>query len=322
VVLVESGLSIAGAVLGVIGATAVELLVYRRYMPLRLFPKSAYPAARLWNQATPLFFSAVCFALFSRVDLFALTALGLPTSEAGYYAAAQNLSIIPGLFAASFSPLLLATLSGMKKKGEHESARIMSRDSMRLVLGMLPFAAMASGAAREIVVLVFGANFAPAASLLAWLIFAKVAAVMISVAVVIMIVADRPGLSFALAGPMLAMAISGHIVLVPAFGSMGAAWVTLSLDVAGALAALALVHRVQDVRAPMATVGRTLLIAGVAWLLAALVPAPGFWVIAKLALLAVAVALGYARLGEFKPTEIAWVLTFVRLRLKPWSGRS
>ena len=177
IVLVESGLSISGAVLGLVGATLIELIIYRWYIRPRLFPASAYPASRVWNEATPIFFAVLCLALFSRVDLFALTALGLLTREAGYYGAAQNLSIIPGLFAVAFTPVLLSTLSTMLKDGEHESARIMSRDAMRLALGMLPFAAMASGAAHEVVVLIFGAGFAPAGPILAWLIFGKVAAV-------------------------------------------------------------------------------------------------------------------------------------------------
>ena len=70
IVLVESGLSIAGAVLGLVGATLVELFVYRWYISPRLFPASEYPARRVWNQATPILFSALCLALVSRVDLF------------------------------------------------------------------------------------------------------------------------------------------------------------------------------------------------------------------------------------------------------------
>jgi O-antigen/teichoic acid export membrane protein len=312
-VLVESGLSITGAVLGLVGATLVELLVYRWYIRPRLFPASAYPARRVWNQATPIFFSALCLSLFSRVDLFALTAFGLATSEAGYYGAAQNLSVIPGLFAASFTPLLLSTLSSMQKNGEQQSARIMMRDAIRLVFGMLPFAAMASGAAREVVTLIFGASVLPAEPVLARLVFGKVAAVMISIAVVIMIVANRPGLSFALAGPMLVLAIAGHSVLIPALGSVGAAWVTSALEIAGALAALLIVYRVQRVFAPMATVGRTLLLAGAAWLLAALVPAPGVWVVAKLALIALAIVAGYGLLGELSARELAWARAMLRL---------
>jgi O-antigen/teichoic acid export membrane protein len=317
VVLVESGLSITGAVLGMVGAALVEFLTYRWYIRPRLFPASSYPARRVWSQATPLFFSGLCLVVFGRLDLFAIRALGLPMSEAGYYAAAQNLSVIPGLFAASFGPVLLSTLSSLKRGGEHHRARLMMRDAVRLVFGMLPFAAMASGAAGEIVTLIFGATFTPAEPVLAWLIFGKVAAVMTSIAIVIMIVADRPGLSFSLAAPMLGLAVVGHLVMIPAFGVVGAASVTSALEAASAVAALAVVYRLQHVAVPVATVGRTLLVGSGAWLLAAWLPAPGLWPVAKLAAIALVIVVGYWLLGELSERERAWGRTMLR-----WPVRS
>jgi O-antigen/teichoic acid export membrane protein len=311
VVLVESGLSIAGAVLGLVGASAVELIAYRRYVRPRIFPASGYPARRVWNEATPIFFSALFLALFGRVDLFALTALGLPTSVAGYYGAAQNLSIVPGLFAMSFTPLLLSTLSRMRTNGEHEAVRAMCRDAMRLVLGMLPFAAMASAASDDIVRLIFGPDFAPTAPLLACLIFGKVAAVMISITVVMLIVVERPMFSVLLAAPMLALAIAGHLAFIPRFGSIGAAYVTAGLETAGALVALALANRFTRVAPPGSTVVRTLLITAAAWLAASTWPAAGVWLVAKLALIAFGIVAAYALLGEFRPNEVAWVRAFV-----------
>jgi O-antigen/teichoic acid export membrane protein len=312
VVFVESGLSIAGAVLGLVGASAVELIAYRRYIRPRIFPASDYPARRVWNEATPIFFSALCLALFGRVDLFALTALGLPTSDAGYYGAAQNLSIVPGLFAMSFTPLLLSTLSTMRANGEHEGVRAMCRDAMRLVFGMLPFAAMASGASDEIVRLIFGPDFGPTAPLLACLIFGKVAAVMISITVVMLIVIQRPMFSILLAAPLLALAIAGHLAFIPRFGAMGAAYVTAGLESAGAIVALALAHRFMRVLPPGSTVMRTLLVTAAAWLAAWAWPAAGVWLAAKLALITFGIVAAYALLGEFRPNEMAWVLAFAR----------
>jgi O-antigen/teichoic acid export membrane protein len=306
VAFVESGLSIAGAVLGLVGASLVELVVYRRYVRPRIFPASDYPARRVWSEATPIFFAALCLSLFARIDLFALTALGLPTSEAGYFAAAQNLSIVPGLFAVSFTPLLLSTLSTMRRDGEHEHARVMSRDALRLVCGMLPFAALVAGASAEIVQLLFGSRFAPTGPILEWLIFGKVAGAMISVVFVLLIALERPALSVALAAPMLAAAIAGHVLLIPRFGAIGAAWVTTVLEGAGALAALTAVYAVSRVRLPMRTVARTVLIGVAAWLAAALWPASELWLVAKLTLIACGIVAAYALLGEFNPTEIAW----------------
>jgi len=312
VVLVEGGLSIAGAVLGLVGASFVELLAYRRFVRPRFIPASNYPAGRIWSEATPIFFAALFLALFGRVDLFALTALGLPTSEAGYYGAAQNLSIVPGLFAVSFTPLLLSTLSTLRRDGEHESARAMGRAAIRVVLGMMPFAAMVSGASNEIVRLIFGADFAPTGPLLACLIVGKVAAVTISITFVMLIAAERAVLSVLLAAPMLALALAGHLTFIPRYGALGAACVTAGLEITGALVALVLAHRFLGVSPPGSTLARSILISAAVYLAATSWPAAGAWLVVKLALIVVGIVAGYAALGEFRPGEIAWFRAFVR----------
>jgi O-antigen/teichoic acid export membrane protein len=212
----------------------------------------------------------------------------------------------------SFTPLLLSTMSKMVGNGEHEHARILSRDAIRLVLGMVPFAAMASGASHEVVLLIFGANFAAAGPLLAWLIFGQVAGAMIAVAFVVLIVAQRPGWSTVIAGPMLALALAGHYLLVPRFGSIGAAWVTTTLEIVGALGALWIVYRVRRVLPPLATVIRTVLIASAAWLAAASWPTDGMGLVVKLGLISIGIAAGYWFMREFKPTELAWARAMVR----------
>ena len=62
----------------------------------------------------------------------------------------------------------------------------MSRNAMRVVIGLLPLAGMMAGAAPEIVGLIFGPQYLPAAPLLAQLIFGAVALAMISVATAIL----------------------------------------------------------------------------------------------------------------------------------------
>jgi O-antigen/teichoic acid export membrane protein len=307
ILFVESGLSLAGAVLALVCASLIELLAYRRHVSPRFFPASGYPARRIWNEASAAFFASLLLGLFLRVDLFALTALGRPTHEAGYYGAAQNLSIIPGMFAAAFAPVLLATLSRMQRDGEHEHARIMSRDAIRLVFGMLPFAAMTAGASHEVVVLIFGTGFASTAPLLQWLIFSKVVAVLISIAFIILIVAGRPGWTLLVAVPMLALALPGHYVLVPRFGPLGAAWVTAALEAVGALASVAIIYRIWRVLPPAGTSVRTILVGAAAWAAAAFWPTAGWWTVSKVALISAGIAVGYALLGEFSARELAWV---------------
>jgi uncharacterized membrane protein SirB2 len=63
----------------------------------------------------------------------------------------------------------------------------------------------------------------------------------------------------------------------------------------------------------MATVGRTVFLTGTAWLLATLLPAPGFWMVAKLASIALAIVVGYVFLGEFSERELAWGRAMLRV---------
>ncbi|HAJ61469.1 MAG TPA: teichoic acid transporter, partial [Cyanobacteria bacterium UBA8543] len=109
--LVEMGLSISGAILGSVGASLVELAICRFYIRPSLFSPSNFPAAKLWDYGVPLFLFALSMRLYEKLDLFALKILGGTAAEAGFYGAAQNLSLIPGIFSLAFAPLLLSTLT-------------------------------------------------------------------------------------------------------------------------------------------------------------------------------------------------------------------
>ena len=316
VLLVEAGLSVSGAILGSIAAMLLEVAVYRRFVRPGFFARSTFPVRRLWSYATPLFLSALCIQLFTRMDLFALSALGGTAADAGRYGAAQNLSVIPGLFALSFSPLLLSTLGGLRRTGEWERARMMGRDAMRLVIGMLPFAGMAAGAAPEVVALIYGPAFALTAPVLALVIFAEVALVMISVATAIMVAAERPNWTFVLTGPLLLVALAGHALLIPRVGAVGAALVTTTVAGAGALAAVAAVYYLWRVLPPLGTAGRSALLCGLAYLAAASWSTPGLWVVPKLLMIILAIPLAFLLLGELDARERASVLSVLRGRVR------
>ena len=311
ILLVESGLSIPGAILGSVAAAILELAIYRFYVRPPLFFPSSFPAKQLWNYATPLFLSALSMQLFSKIDLFSLTALGGTATEAGIYGAAQSLCIVPGLFALSFSPLLLSTLGHMLKNGQDQAAQEMGSHSMRFIFGMLPFAAMASGAADEVVVLIFGSAFSPTAPLLSLLIFAKVAAVMISIASIIMIAVDKPTWTLVLSCPLPILAGVGHFLLIPHLGAIGAASVTTALSVLGALVAITSVYYVFGVFPPVGTLGRSLPLCGLAYVAAMMLPTPGFWVIPKLLAIIVMIPIGFGLLGEFSSREIEVLRSFL-----------
>jgi len=321
VVLVEAGLSVPGAILGSIGASLVEVVIGRFYIRPALFCRSTFPARQLWGYAVPLSLCALSMCLYDKLDLFALKVLGGTASQAGLYGAAQNLAIVPGLFAFSFAPLLLSTLSRMLRAGDGRAARETGRNAMRLIIALLPFAGMTAGAAPEIVSFIFGAEFLPASLLLALLIFGALALAMISVTMAILTAAGKPTWTFALTGPLLPLAVAGHLLFIPWLGAMGASLVTTVVASFGALAAVLTVYRIWRILPPAGTLGRSTLVCGLAYLLAALWPTPGILLLLKLPVIAIIIGMAFLMLGECSTSEITLARTLLRWRTLPTRGR-
>lgn len=304
IVLVGMGLSIQGAILASIGASVIELLVASRYDRPRLFARPEVSARPFLLSAAPLVAGALALRVVQDADLFALKALGASTAEAGYYAAARNLSVAPLVFAAAFAPLILSTLVRLARDGEVEHARMMARDAERLTLALAPFAALAAGAAGGIVGTVFGPGFAPAAPVLPWLMFAGVAGSVLATGGMILIAGGRLHAQARILVGLIPLAIGGHLWAIPRFGAIGAARVTTFAMVAGAALTLAAVARMWRVRPPAATLLRIAIVSLGVGLAARYLPAGGWGLIGGLAVLAAAIPVALVALGEFDRREI------------------
>ena len=102
---VELGLSIPAAILGSIGASIVELAVGRWSLG-PVGSGGTADAAALKRLALPLVVSAASITFVSKMDLFLIKMLGTSVEEAGFYAAAQNLTILPGIFGQAVSAVV------------------------------------------------------------------------------------------------------------------------------------------------------------------------------------------------------------------------
>jgi O-antigen/teichoic acid export membrane protein len=305
VLLVELGLSINGAILGSIGASLIELVVARAFVRPAFSSRAALRVRKLLGYAAPLLLSAVAIRLFDKLDLVALMALGGRPGQAGLYAAAQNLALLPGLFTGAVSPVLLSALSRALRDGESALAGRLAQHAMRGMLLLLPFASLVAGAAPEIVRLVFGPAFFQTATLLSWLIFAAVAQVFVSVGTAILTATGRVGLTLALTGPLPLIALSGYLVLIPNWGPLGAAIVTFLCATLAAAATVLAVHRVCRALPPAATAMRCTLVCLAAFGAATLWPTQGWLVIAKLAAISLAIPAALGVLGEFSAAELS-----------------
>jgi O-antigen/teichoic acid export membrane protein len=312
ILLVHLGFSVTGAILGNVGATAVELLVSRIFVRPPLFYHTAFPLKQLWNYAIPLSVYSLSMRLFDKLDLLMLKALGGTVQQAGVYGAAQNLALIPGVFSQSFAPVLLATLGRVRRNEGVDRAKRTGQQAMRLVLLLLPFAALTSGSATEITALVFGAQFAATAPLLSVLIVGAIAQVMISVTTSILTAADQPKWVVTLTAPLIPIVILAHWLIIPQFGALGAALSTTLAATLGAIATMLAVYRTWQILPPYQTLLRSLLVCGFAYAVAFYWSTPGIWLLLKLSLVTLLIPVAFFVLGEFIPGEVALIRSLMQ----------
>lgn len=304
VILVELGLSVQGAILGSIGASLVELAIARFYVRPTLRHRTVLPVQQLWGYAAPLLLWSLSMRLYDRLDLLMLKWLGASAADAGIYGAAQTVSLSLGLFAVAFAPLLLSTISRTIRDGSLDEARTIARNSMRVVIALTPLAAIMAGAAPEIALIAFGPEFLAAAPLIGPLAVGALALIMMYVATSILTAAGRPRWAFFFVGPLVPLALLGHMLLIPRFGAFGAALVTALFASLSAIAQLVAINRVWRVVPPASTVWRSALLCGVAYAVATVWPTPGFLLFLKLPVLAFVILAAFVLLGEFSSSEL------------------
>jgi O-antigen/teichoic acid export membrane protein len=315
ILFVEMGLSVKGAIIGSIGASVIELIISWFYARPTLFHKDMFPIRRLLSFGAPLFIAELCQRIF-RLDLFALKALGATAAQAGFYGAAMNLTIPPVMFSKSLSYPLLSTLSSLLSNEEVPKAREIARTSMRSIIWLLPFAAMVSGASKEIVILIFGERYIPTSPILAFLIFAAIGMLSINVSQTILTSLGKPGWTSIVTVPMIPVALIGHLTLIPLIGGIGAAIVTTFVACLGAIAALYIIHRIWGISPPLKTVVKGVLCSILAYAISSMWLTSGLALIFKLLGIVLVVLFVFFILGEFSSREKDFILSIFKTRLR------
>ena len=295
--------SVMAAVVGSVVTSLVELVVARRYQSLNLRGTAGLPGSRLWSVAAPLLVFSSALQLHTKVDLFALSALGGTASETGLYSAAQNLAVPPSLFALGFAPLLLASLGRLERTGQHHAASETARLALRVCLALIPLAAIVAGASGEIMPLIFGAAFGGAAPLLTLLFGATAALAATAVCVSIVTASSRAAdvsRNVSMLGALLLVsAIVLHLLLIPRMGASGAALATAVSALVSAMVGLLMVQMAWRVQVYATAVRMMLAAVSVYWLASSIHTAAWWMLSLKFALLVVVSVAILFLLGEF-----------------------
>lgn len=314
VLFVEMGLSVFGAILGLLGANIVELVIIRVLVHPPVFARSTYRIRDMVDYIAPLFLAAICQKVFIRSDLIMLKGMGGTEDQAGLYAAAQNMALVPIILLGAVTPLFLSSLAELKEEHGFDTARALAGDVLRLAILTWPLIAVGAGAAPSIVELIYGSAFAPTAPILRLLLLGAAALLPLSVYFAILTVAERPSWCFYISLPLMLMALVGHWQLIPLFGPYGAAATTATLSFVAFAVTGAAVHRIWSIAPPTGSLLRSALISPLAYAIPVLWPARGPWILLQVVVLCLVMIGLLVLVGELRGPERQFILRHLAKR--------
>lgn len=251
----QLGYGVTGALWAWPVASLAELLALRRLSWRRLFDREHAPVG-LWRVGwAPLLFTVGQRAI-ERADLLLLQAFNTPAASLGVYVAAQNLSILPGLFAAALSPILIAAMTRERALGREIASRRTAAAFLRVTLCLTPLAPVFGACGGELAALAFGRPYASAGPLTGWLVAGYIGLALTSAAASILASQGRHLMTALLSVPATACATALHLLVIPRYGPVGAAVVTAMVGLASGVVATAVVFRGWREPFPLATVLR------------------------------------------------------------------
>jgi O-antigen/teichoic acid export membrane protein len=223
--------------------------------------------------------------------------------QAGLYAAAQNLAILPGIFGQAVSAVILSELTRKRCEAQTTIFDRTAEQSLHACLCLVPVAGLVGGAAPAIAVLCFGQAFEPAGPFVSVLMVGAVAQVFIGIFMAILTAGGHTRWTMLIAGPLVPIALVGHLWSIPAWGPLGAAWTTSGALLLGASAAYLAVRHVCLIRLRFRTLVRALFFGAVGWSVGVVGPAGAAWLLVGLPCMAIMFVALYGWLEGFMNFE-------------------
>lgn len=296
--LVALGLSVKGAIMGSIGASAVGLIFAWWWSGVGL-PRAGFPVRTLLLFGLPMMGLVVVGRLMENMDLWCVKGLLANAEAPGYYGAAKYVAQAARMLPMAVGAAMFPTLTRAISTNNQESRRELIEQSFRFVLvTMLVALALVGCGARDVVVLVFSAPYAAAATPAIVLIAAALMFSLRGISNATLVAAGKPGLCLAAIAPLLPVNIALNLVLVPRYELLGGALATAITGLLAAGVMLVLVWREFHVLFSPVSLLRCVGAAAVVYLLGLIIPGEGWLVVVKLLGLSVVYLLVLILSGE------------------------
>ncbi len=205
------------------------IVVHRNFAKFKFtFDKIFWKQLLVWNAP---FMLLTIFSIYNRIDTLILPHLRSFT-ENGYYTAVykfwDTLAFLPAVVAAALYPYYAEKVAS----GEMEEVRKVLKTYTRYMIALAaPVAVGAYLLADKLTVAFFGQPFAPAAPAL-WLLVVAVAILFIYIPVNSLIISQKTKLAMIITGCTLFFNLAANLILIPKFGFVVAALITLISEIA------------------------------------------------------------------------------------------
>lgn len=244
ILLVIVGFGVMGAISGLVAATVLaSLLAFFSLKRSEATSVSSYPAAALISFSVPLILAALAQALLTDMDLMFVKRLVTGESSAGYYTSAKALAQVTPFAFYALSGALYPAVSSVHAAGDGAGIKRYIEQANRLLLVIiLPLSLLVSLNSREVIALVYGAQYVAAASALRWLMFSFSFLAMFIVHKTILTGCGFPRISSLLTLVLLPLCIALQLSLTPAFGLAGAAMASTFSFFAGVAGSIIVIY--------------------------------------------------------------------------------
>ncbi|MEO8065979.1 MAG: flippase [Candidatus Doudnabacteria bacterium] len=216
------------AVVSVFDIIVYSVIVHKKFAAFNFkFDFKFWKQLLIWN--LPFMFLTI-FSIYNRIDTLILPHLRSFT-ENGYYTAVykfwDTLAFIPAVVAAALYPYFAEKL-GKGEKGE--AKKVLTIYTRYMIAAAIPMTVGAYMLSHRLTIAFFGVPFAPAAPAL-WLLVAAVSALFIYVPVNSIMVSQKTKTATWITGINLIFNLGLNLLLIPKFGFVAAAVITLGSEV-------------------------------------------------------------------------------------------
>jgi stage V sporulation protein B len=300
------GLSVFSAYVAHVIATVVSVIVALLWFPLRGPGVSTRTAWRIVQSALPLTAYSIALVILMNLSLWQLQHSGVGGDmDTGRYVAGMNLTKILMVIPATTSGVLFVSLSWALANARQDLVAKYIHEAGRFALiTLVPVCVVLAVDAAAVMRLLFGADYAAGGVLLGWLCAAFGAVAFLDIYFFVLMARGLTGRAVAVAVGLIPVLYCTNALWIPRFGVLGAAMASTVVLSLGALVFSAMVRAEFGYLLPWRTILRVGIGGSLVGLLAAVWPAGGITLIAKVAALGMVYLASLFLLRELKVHDL------------------